>query len=80
MIDDDFPAERYSWYCTECGENHTGTTEPFYAHECNIETLILYQKEQFQAQFATFMGSLEGKFARYLAQREVGNEHSMAQR
>lgn len=76
---DGSPGEYHSWYCNDCGENHTGTKQPFYMHECNPENIILHQREQFDAQLATFLGSPEGKFAQHMARQEVdGDEHSVA--
>jgi hypothetical protein len=67
MMKDMNRGERYSWYCTDCGQGSTNTATPFYEHQCQHDVLVAHQVEQFECQFLTFMASVHGKFARYLA-------------
>jgi len=39
-------------------------------HECQHDILIAHQVEQFECQFVTFLASKEGRFAKYIAERE----------
>ena len=56
------------WYCTDCGmSSNTGQLSQ---HECQQYILIAHQTEQFECQWATFLASNEGRFAKFIADRE----------
>lgn len=64
-----------SWHCGECGTwSSNGTVEE---HECEPAILVAYQLEVFDQQFEWFMNSRRGRFARFVAEREVNCEHSV---
>jgi hypothetical protein len=58
-----------SWFCIHCGTS--STTGDLCDHECDKDILVAYQREQFDAQFVTFLSSPRGKFALYIARKQV---------
>jgi len=56
------------WYCTDCGMS--SQTGQLHQHEYQHDILVAHQTEQFECQWTTFLASKEGRFAKFIADRE----------
>jgi len=45
-------------------------TGQLHQHECQHDILVAHQTEQFECQWTTFLASKEGRFAKFIADRE----------
>jgi hypothetical protein len=62
------------WICPDCRLDFAEEPE---GHECDCERIVWYFNEAIEREIATWLSTLEGKFAAYCARRALARANSL---